>query len=292
MFADYLGSVIAVTSETGAIKLRSDSSKMILTYDEYGVPGTSNGGIRFQYTGQAWLPESALYHYKARAYSPSLGRFLQTDPVGYDDGLNWYAYVGNDPIGGTDPSGMNEREEQPKEKPNVVSEVVIKGRKNSKGQGVSFDRIDNHYSAIRLPTVILKWYQESRCSIWEASDALDKAAGGTKFAAIAGGGTSLAFGALVKNKKLSVLGVGVAMSLYSEGEVMSMAANIGKAVSGDFKPLSFDFAGRGLGAATPRMAFKNSATGQMQEFSKSISEGALMDLLQEKLAGKTEECPF
>jgi hypothetical protein len=32
--------------------------------------------------------------------------FLQTDPTGYDDGLNWYAYVGNDPLNGTDPSGL------------------------------------------------------------------------------------------------------------------------------------------------------------------------------------------
>ncbi|WP_408370256.1 RHS repeat-associated core domain-containing protein, partial [Paraburkholderia sediminicola] len=32
-----------------------------------------------------------LYYYKARMYSPALGRFLQTDPVGYRDDLNWYA---------------------------------------------------------------------------------------------------------------------------------------------------------------------------------------------------------
>ncbi|CAM2191523.1 protein of unknown function [Paraburkholderia kururiensis] len=39
-------------------------------------------------------------------YSPALGCFLQTDPIGYKDDLNWYAYVGNNPINRTDPGGM------------------------------------------------------------------------------------------------------------------------------------------------------------------------------------------
>ena len=42
----------------------------------------------------------------ARIYSPTLGRFLQTDPIGYGDGLNWYNYVGIDPVNATDPSGL------------------------------------------------------------------------------------------------------------------------------------------------------------------------------------------
>ena len=59
-----------------------------------------------QFTGRQYDAESGLYHYRARAYSADIGRFMQQDPAGMVDGANMYAYCGNNPVNRRDPSGM------------------------------------------------------------------------------------------------------------------------------------------------------------------------------------------
>jgi RHS repeat-associated protein len=100
LHADHQGSIVAV-ADTGGNALA------INAYDEYGIPGSANQG-RYGYTGQAWLPELGMWYYKARIYSPTLGRFLQTDPVAYGDGMNLYRYVHSDPVNFVDASGLAE----------------------------------------------------------------------------------------------------------------------------------------------------------------------------------------
>jgi RHS repeat-associated protein len=99
LHTDHQGSVIATSDGAG--------DGTLYAYGAYGEPAYDNwSGSRFRYTGQVMLGEAKLYHYKARVYDPSLGMFLQTDPVGYSADLNLYAYASDDPLDLVDPLGL------------------------------------------------------------------------------------------------------------------------------------------------------------------------------------------
>jgi len=100
VFADALGSTIALTNSSGQTSEKH-------AYTPYGVDTVSTPGIAgLRFTGRRLDPETGLYYYRGRAYSPALGRFLQTDPIGTQGGINLYAYVGNDPLDLIDPMGL------------------------------------------------------------------------------------------------------------------------------------------------------------------------------------------
>jgi RHS repeat-associated protein len=100
---DGLGSVTAITNSSGAV-IESYS------YDAFGKPSAvSSVGNRYMFTGREYDAETGLYYYRARMYSPDLGRFLQKDPIGYKAGINLYTYCLNNPINWIDPMGWDKQ---------------------------------------------------------------------------------------------------------------------------------------------------------------------------------------
>ena len=96
---DHLGSVLALTDATGAISTR-------YVYDPFGLATVEGAAADnpLQFTGRE-NDGTGLLYYRARYYAPALHRFLGQDLLP-GLGANRYAYVGNSPLLGLDPFGL------------------------------------------------------------------------------------------------------------------------------------------------------------------------------------------
>ena len=98
---DGLGSVSSLSNAGGSLA-------QTYTFDSFGKQTASSGALTnpFQYTAREFDAETSLYNYRARYYDPSTGRFVSEDPVRFKGGINFYAYVSNNPIAFADPKGL------------------------------------------------------------------------------------------------------------------------------------------------------------------------------------------
>lgn len=85
-------------------------------------------GKRFQWVGRELDPESGLYHFPARPYSPALARWITPDPKGNVDGPNLFAYVLGNPVSRVDPTGENGKDG---DKPKTLSDGLSFANKTS-----------------------------------------------------------------------------------------------------------------------------------------------------------------
>ncbi len=97
---DHLTSTTQVTAHNGG-------TLQATTYSAFGAIQSQTGSSpnRLKYTGRE-DDGTGLYYYRARYYDPSTGRFISEDPLGFEAGINFYAYVDNNPINANDPTGM------------------------------------------------------------------------------------------------------------------------------------------------------------------------------------------
>jgi len=98
---DHEGSTDVITDSSGNVVWDGD-------YEAFGSVVRNNGSIRFDasYTGKEFDTDTGLYYFNARWYDPELGRFLNSDPA--RSGINWFAYVDNNPMSRIDPNGLEQ----------------------------------------------------------------------------------------------------------------------------------------------------------------------------------------
>ncbi|MFY9179848.1 MAG: RHS repeat-associated core domain-containing protein, partial [Venatoribacter sp.] len=102
---DYRNAPVRIIDAGGNVHWQAD-------YDDFGnatisKPDYSSVENNLRLPGQYADQESGYYYNLNRYYAPQLGRYLESDPIGLQGGINTYAYVAGNPISFVDPDGLN-----------------------------------------------------------------------------------------------------------------------------------------------------------------------------------------
>ena len=106
---DGLGSVRLIVDATGAVEGAFD-------HDVWGVPDTSVTPPGAELRAHSFvgglgqrndMASLGLYYARQRYYDSAIARWISKDPIGFEGGLNWYTYVGQNPANSADPTGLD-----------------------------------------------------------------------------------------------------------------------------------------------------------------------------------------
>jgi RHS repeat-associated protein len=101
LHTDHLATPRKATDEAGAVVWQWDS-------EAFGnkLPESSGATVNLRFPGQYYDQETGLHYNYFRTYNPATGRYLESDPIGLEGGLNTYGYVGGNPVSFVDLLGL------------------------------------------------------------------------------------------------------------------------------------------------------------------------------------------
>jgi RHS repeat-associated protein len=107
LHADHLNTPRYGTNQTGEVvwQWQSDAFGNGLPNEDSDGDGVSVK-VNLRFPGQYYDSESGLHYNWNRYYDPAIGRYITSDPIGLEGGLNTFAYVGGNPVGFIDPNGL------------------------------------------------------------------------------------------------------------------------------------------------------------------------------------------
>jgi RHS repeat-associated protein len=102
------------TDGNGNVTMMINASQAVVAkylYDPFGNTLSMSGPLAaansYRFASKEWNASPGFYYFGRRYYDPNLQRWPNRDPIQEAGGLNLYAYVGNDPISGRDPYGLD-----------------------------------------------------------------------------------------------------------------------------------------------------------------------------------------
>jgi RHS repeat-associated protein len=104
--ADHLNTPLRVMSQANQARWSWDPAPFGETPPNPNPAGLGTYTFFQRFPGQYFDVESGHHYNYFRDYDPGIGRYIQSDPIGLDGGINTYAYVDNDPLASTDPLGL------------------------------------------------------------------------------------------------------------------------------------------------------------------------------------------
>lgn len=132
VYADHLGAPRIVT--------RQSDNKMVWRWDSaesYGgsAPNEDPSGVgafvyNQRFPGQVFDKETGLFQNWHRDYNPRIGRYMQSDPIGLEGGINTYEYVAGSPTMFVDPMGLDAWSREDKETGRATYDPISHGQGN------------------------------------------------------------------------------------------------------------------------------------------------------------------